>query len=132
MVDVFSYLSSKHSLLMDRLVEMECVRERPHSPLGEDILSEMLSEDMLCSDQESEDDVPLFNAKGFPTVAGKCPPSQFLVHRGVDMIGSDQESEDDEPLLNAKGFPTVAGKCPRPEFLVSQHTDDDMIVSYQE
>ena len=132
MVDVFSYLSSKHSLLMDRLVEMECVRERPHSPLGEDILSEMLSEDMLCSDQESEDDVPLFNAKGFPTVAGKCPPSQFLVHRGVDMIGSDQESEDDEPLLNAKGFPTVAGKCPRPEFLVSQHPDDDMIGSDQE
>ena len=91
MVDVFSYLSSKHSLLMDRLVEMECVRERPHSPLGEDILSEMLSEDMLCSDQESEDDVPLFNAKGFPTVAGKCPRPEFLVSHQLEV-----------PLLNAK------------------------------
>ena len=137
MVDVFSYLSSKHSLLMDRLAEMneiECVRKRPHSPLAEDIFSEMLSEDMLCSDQESEDDVPLFNAKGFPTVSGKCPPSQFLVnqHPDDDMLCSDQESKDDEPLFNAKGFPTVAGKCPPSQFLVSQHPDDDMIDSDQE
>jgi hypothetical protein len=125
MVDVFSYLSSKHSLLINRLAEMnemECVRERPHSPLGEDIFSEMLSEDMLCSDQESEDDEPLLNAKGFPTVAGKCPRPEFLVSQ---TLYDDQESEDDEPLLNAKGFPTVAGKCPRPEFLVSQHHSDD-------
>ena len=56
---------------------------------------------MIGSDQESEDDEPLLNAKGFPTVAGKCPRPEFLVsqHPEVPLLSAKTELLDPETML---------------------------------